>query len=296
MDFMQNPKKFKFIFLMFLAMSIWGGSWVSAKSISMKAGFHTLVFLRFFLTTLCYIPFLFIFKESLRVDRKTLFRLLLAAALMILYTQIFFLGLQKGFAGTGGVIVTTLNPIFTFVLSLIFFKIPIRKKQIFALFLGLSGGMLTIQIWKNNLSALLLSGSLLFVVGAVVWAGLTLNSQKAQEKISVWVYSIYIYFIASVFEVFFMDWGDFFKTFDAGLGFWLNLGYLTVLSTTFSTTLYFYSSKVMGSNFTSSFTFIVPISSVFFSWLLIDEAVQPATLLGGSLSMIAVYLLHTKKN
>jgi drug/metabolite transporter (DMT)-like permease len=102
------------VFLLVLSMVSWGGTWPSGKLISGLASPEATVFYRFLLTTASLLLVCLVRRERLRLPLRALPGVLAASILMTAYNHFFFAGLRWGLANKGGVIVTCLNPVFTF--------------------------------------------------------------------------------------------------------------------------------------------------------------------------------------
>ena len=74
--------------------------------------------------------------------------------------------------------------------------------------------------------------------------------------------------------------------------FWSALLYLAIFGQTIGTTIFFVASGKLGSERTSSFMFLVPVFALFSSWLILDEAMQIHIVIGGVISMFAVYFIN----
>ncbi|TGM47243.1 DMT family transporter [Leptospira biflexa] len=286
----------KFLLLLILAMVSWGISWPIAKVIAGMVPVPVLVFWRFLATFLSIIPLLLVMRITIRLKTgKDYWNVLIGGIIYTLYNQFFFLGLKNGLPGAGGVLVTTLNPIVTFFIVFLIQKKSISKRQVLGLFFGFIGGLVILQVWKISLDYLLLSGNLFFLLCSFVWATLSLNSQKTGKSMSPITYSFYVYGIGSILELLFC-WNDpsFWKVWEFGPSFWFAIFYLTVISTTFGTTVYFYAATRLGSEIASSFIFIVPLSAYLSSFLILDEVIQVPVIIGGGLAMLAVYLINSK--
>jgi drug/metabolite transporter (DMT)-like permease len=284
------------LFWMILAMTAWGGSWVSAKLIAGTASPSVLVFWRFFLSFLSMIPVMLIMKQSFRISFRGFLFACGGAVLIVAYNQLFFKGLETGLAGGGGVIVTTLNPLFTFLFASILFRDKIGLKEAGGLLLGVIGGFILLKIWKFDSGALLTGGNLLFLIAAMLWGGVTIFSHRSVKFAPSLTYSFYLYGLASLFDfIISAPPLSVFAVFDKGFGFWFNVIYLSTLANTFATTLYFLASSRLGSGKASSFTFLVPVSAVGLSWMILGEVPQLPTLIGGGIAVSAVYLIHKSK-
>jgi drug/metabolite transporter (DMT)-like permease len=263
---------------------------------------EVIIFWRFLVTVVSMLPLLLVKRESMRIDSKNLFWLLCASILLIAYNVFFLVGVRTGYAGAGGVLVTTLNPVFTlFWTSLLFRKRP-WKLQIVGLFLGLIGGTIILNIWRINYQYLLDSGNLFFLLAPMAWSLLTVLSQKVQKRLSFTVFSFYVYAFATVisFPLACVHglWPAAGNGALYGAGFhallWSNIVYLAVVATSFGATVYFLASSRLGSQKASSFTFLVPVIAVLISWLVLDEVPRLSTLVGGGLSIAAVQLINMK--
>lgn len=295
----QNTKKLTeknqhFLLLAVLGMLSWGGSWASAKVVSSMASAEVLVFWRFFLTFLSFIPIMFIFKQSFKINLKAFAFIFFAGVFLSLYTHIFFLGLQKGLASIGGVLTTSLNPVFTFLLSVLFFKQKSLKKDWLGVGLGFLGGLIMIEIWNFSYENLLASGNLLFLIASLLWAFVTFSTHKGTKICSPFAFSFYLYGVTSVCNVFFVLNQGVMQVFSLSSLFWYNLFFLAFFSTTFGTTIYFFATKKLGSNRASSLIFLVPPAALFFSLVFLKEKPGIYTIIGGSLATFAVYLINKK--
>lgn len=278
-------------------MVSWGISWPIGKLIAGMVPISVLVFWRFLATFLSVIPLLLVMRLPIRLKTgKDYWNVLVGGIIYTLYNQLFFLGLKNGLPGAGGVLVTTLNPIVTFFIVFLVQKKSISKRQVIGLFFGFIGGLVILQVWKISVDYLLLSGNLFFLMCSFVWAILSLNSQKTGKSMSPITYSFYVYGIGSILELVFC-WSDpsFWKVWEFGTFFWLSIFYLTVISTTFGTTVYFYAATRLGSDIASSFIFIVPLSAYLSSFLILEEVIQIPVIVGGCLAMLAVYLINSKQ-
>ncbi|MEA1915740.1 MAG: DMT family transporter, partial [Campylobacterota bacterium] len=279
---------------MFLAMTAWGASWVNVKILGKYITADELIFYRYVITSITMIPVLLYFKFSFKIDFKTLLLSMLGGVIMIVYTKLFYWGTYYGTSGLGGAFVTTLIPIVTFVLLSLFFGKKVTRRDIFALFLGAVGVMTLLKIWNFDLTQILLIQNGYFVLAAFTWAFLTITSSKS-TKIHPMVFSFYMYvFTLLIDSAFFLEFtsGDVF-TFD--WYFWINLFIISVVSTTFATSLFFVGIERLGTSQASSFTFLVPFSAIGLSAVFLNEPIYFTTIIGTVLTLIAVSMLNNIK-
>jgi drug/metabolite transporter (DMT)-like permease len=157
------------------------------------------------------------------------------------------------------------------------------------------GGMVILNIWQINYQELLDSGNLFFLLAPLSWSLLTILSQKIQEKVTYMVFSIYVYAFSSVFSFPLALLHGLWPVTDQYLLLWSNIAFLAFVATSFGATVYFLASSRLGSQRASSFTFLIPVSAVLISWLVLDETPLMTTVVGGVLSIGAVQLINMKK-
>ena len=75
----------------------------------------------------------------------------------------------------------------------------------------------------------------------------------------------------------------------------LHLIIISILSTTFATSIYFVAIKKIGTSQASAFIFLVPFFVITLSSIFLDETVYITTILGTILTISAVYILNKKE-
>jgi drug/metabolite transporter (DMT)-like permease len=233
-------------------------------------------------------------KRSFRLSFKALRITAAGAVLNVSFMLIAFLGVMHGMAGAAGVIITTLSPIITILLSALFFAQPIRTVQVVGLGVGLLGGAVMLEVWHLDPAVIFDGGNGYFLLCAFIWAGVTIFSHRSHLHIDPFVYSFVLSGIASAI-LFVLAWPKAIGVvFDQNAAFWTALIYISFFGQTIATTIYYYASGKLGSGSASAFMFIVPLSALLLSWLILGEVPAPALVAGGAISVFAVYLI-TKK-
>ena len=279
---------------MIISMVFWGLSWPSAKVITAYSNPVNLTICRYAIVFLTLLPVLFIFKIPLKISRKGLPFVLISGSLLAFYNYMMFEGLQHGFAGAGGVLVTTLNPIMAYSLSLLIqWKKPSRNEGI-GLLLGLAAGCVLLRIW-GQADAVFQSGNLFFLVSAFLWAVMSRFTAKSHDYGSPFGFSLWMYLVTLLVLVPLIDMGELQKTFTIkDFSFWGNLFFGGAIVTSLATTIYFYATSKIGSDKASSFIFLVPFAAAVSSWLLLGERLEIHTIIGGVLGIAAVYMIQRK--
>ena len=295
-DYQTTPRKNRksallFPFLMVISMITWGGSWVSAKILAQQLTPEMLSFWRFFLSFISFIPFMFILPRPIIITFKGSVYSALGAVFMSLYMYFFFLGLEHWFAGHAGVLVTSMIPLMTLIISLLFFRERINARKLVGLAMGMTGASILLRLWTLDLHGFFTGNNVLFIVCPVIWALLTICSQRAAGSVSSYVFSFITFGLSTLFYLPWAAGQGIFTVFERDAIFWINLIFLSVISGTLATTVYFVSAERLGSYMTSSYVFLVPTSAMLLSWFFLGEVPETTTLVGGTVTIAAVYII-----
>lgn len=271
-------------------MFLWGGGWTALKILTESVPVEILSFWRFLIMFLAFLPMLFFIKEPLRLPKKSAPYIVGSAVLNVLFMIFAYLGVELSTAGNGGVIITVLSPLFTFVLSLLIVKTSYHKWQYLGLFIGLIGGAIMLNI--QDLNGFFNGGGFYFILCALSWAGVTILAQHAH------IHSIHYSFFIAGFATLILFGATLFKdisiVFEQDRNFWLALLYLGILGQTVATTIYFVASKKLGSSKASSFMFLVPVFALLISYMVLDEHIKLHIIVGGFIALFSVYLINKK--
>ncbi len=282
------------IFAIIVSMLFWGLSWPSGKVLIRYSSPGNLVVYRYLLVLLTLFPLLLMLKQKLLIKRQSLTYLLSSGVLLALYTFLFFLGLKTGNPGSGGVLVTTLNPVMAYAIgSLLTKKLPSRNEGL-GLILGLLASVFLLQVWQHP-EKILASGNAYFLLSALVWAVMSQFTSKAGAFGSSLSFSFWQYLVTLSCLLPLLNVQELKLLGSAGDSlFWFNLIFSSAIVTTLATTLYFYATSRLGPARASSFILTVPFAAAVSSWLLLGETLHWYTLTGGLLGISAIYLINKK--
>ena len=241
------------------------------------------------------IPVLITTKNSFTVTPNGIRYIIIGSILIFSYNIFFFMGSSLGFANVGGVFVPTLNPIITFILSIIIFREKIYNKDIIGLIFGFIGGIIVLEAWTLSSGQMPANGNLYFLFASISWGIMSIISGKSHKAIATLTFSFWVYFISSLFCLLMNINNDIFIVINFDFKFWLNLVVLSIGAQVFGTTVYFIATTKLGPSKASSFIFIVPITAPIFSMLFIGEKLGISTIIGGIMTMTAVYLINKEK-
>ncbi len=279
--------------LMAVSMLLWAGSWISAKVIANMAPAQVISFYRFLLTIISILPILIYSKQRLQWHKESVIYIIVGAILMVIYTQLFFYGLKTGLAGAGGVLVTTIMPLFTFVLVSVISRQQSSKRAYMGITLGFLAGLIMIAPWKYGIVELLQNGNLLFLLAAFSWSCLTIISQKAQAYMPSFSFTFYTQSLGLIILFMISYDDDLLQVFTLPPIFWINMVFLATFATAIATSIFFYGSKILGAKTAGSFTYLVPINAALLSFLILGEVPTMEIIIGGSMAILAVYLINT---
>ena len=276
--------------LLSLAMFLWGANWAVAKQMTEFAGTFELIFWRFGVTSLCFLPIILKRWKRSYISWATLPIILSAALLMALYQISFFKGLETGLAGLGGILVTTSNPLMAFIItSFLTLRLP-KPVELIGLSFGLIGSCILLQVWNLSFEQLLASGNLYFFGAALMWAIVSILSHKLTIPSDIFTFLIFSPGMLVGGIGHYLVSGQLPQLHSGN--FWLGMFYMALFGTIFSSSMYFYGIKRLGVRRGSSFVLLVPGSAMLVSFFSLGEPLYWHTILGGTLAVSAVYLLN----
>lgn len=275
-------------------MMIWGLSWTNAKVLGTYTSPQVIMFWRFLFSGLSFFPVIYFFKLSIKLNQRGFLFVFGGAVMITAYNYLYFRGTQIGPAGLGGVIVTTMNPLITLILSVLLFRNPMLKKDGIGLGIGVLGGMVILKVWTFTPDQLGASANTLFLLASAAWAIVTLITNKSKEEFSVLVFSFWIFNLGALLSFIFARNYPLMEIFNFDWIFWLNFILVSIFSMAFATTVFFLATMRLGSGKAASFIFTVPVSAMGFSMLFLGEKLEITTVIGGIAAIGAVYLINKK--
>lgn len=275
-------------------MFLWGGGWSALKILTQELPMDIILFWRFFLMSLAFIPILLFLGKPIAISKASLKYIAGSSLLNIAFMVFSFFGIKYGLAGAGGVIITTMSPVMTFLLVVILFQRKIGTMQYFGLLLGVVGGAIMLQV--SDFSLFLNSSNLYFLLCALTWGGVTILAQHSHKHIHPIHYSFLIAVVATVVTFIYALNSNIMIVFEQGSRFWIALLYLAVLGQSVATTIFFIASGKLRSEKTSSFMFLVPLFALLSAWSVLDEPLEMHILLGGFVSTIALFFINRKND
>ncbi|EES89736.1 conserved hypothetical protein [Helicobacter canadensis MIT 98-5491] len=276
-------------------MAFWGSSWACGKILVQYASADIVAFWRFFFALVASIPLIILLKVPMRINTENFKFLLIAACLNGIYSILFFMGLNYGSAGKGGVLVTTLIPIFAYLLAYFFShkeNKSIKANEILGLGIGIISGICLLDL--GSFQELFGKFNTFFLLCALNWAILTLVCQKI--RIHPLAINFYITFLSLLFySPLFLFKPQIIEVFHYDMQFWVMIFVVAVLSTAIGTSIYYMGIAKLGATKASSYQLLVPAMALGSSYLILGEIPSLLTIFGGILAIFATYLINIYK-
>lgn len=290
----QSKNTTKYVIWMIVAMLFWGFAWTAGKVAAEHSNAQVAAFWRYAISFITIIPVIWYLKTPLTSDRVGYMYMVAAGVLTSLFNYLFFAGLSHGDAGYGGTMVTSLAPIITYILSILFLGITASFRQLGALFIGIVGALILLRVPLDGFAFLNVESSY-FLGCAIVWAMVTVIAQKASKRAHLMFHTVVVFGITAFINMLFalphhpFDFAAYDETF------WITIFLIGLIPGTFSTALYFVSAGKVGAHRTGVYMFIVPVGAIVSSWVVYGEALELSTLIGCLMAFAAVILFNMRK-
>ena len=85
--------------LLILSMIFWGIAWVNTKILTAYVNEYELVFLRMGICFISMFPIIYFSNLSFKINLKSFYLILISSVFLVLYSIVFFLGVQHGTPG-----------------------------------------------------------------------------------------------------------------------------------------------------------------------------------------------------
>ena len=211
--------------------------------------------------------------------------------LFFIYNYCFFKGTDLGHSGFGGVLVTTTNPIITFIIISIISK-KITLNQFFGIILGLIGGLLIMDIFNMGLLHLLNIQNKYYITCSIIWGLMTVIMSFGQKKIDSILYIAICYLFTTITSIFFIDINELLQIIDYDFRFYFNFVSVSIGAMSFGTSIYIYATPRLGPIQTSAFIFTVPFIALLTAFIVLKEPITYNVIIGGIISILAIVFIN----
>jgi len=281
---------------MVISMCLWGISWSAGKYLTQFCSPVNFVVYRYSIATVTLLLMLFATTTKVKIKKAGIPGVLFSGMLLALYGYFFCKGLKTGYAGAGGVLVTTLNPIMAYLIGIILSKNLPTRNETLGLVLGAVAGSVLLQVWDKP-GQIFDSSNLYFLLAALTWASMSQITSRGHLYGASLSFSFWQYSVTFACMIPFMDFHELSQViYIRSAMFWTDLLFMATIVTTVATTMFFYTTTRLGAGKGSSFIFLVPFAAALSAWLFLGEHILPHTIIGGMLGMVAVYYTINKKH
>jgi drug/metabolite transporter (DMT)-like permease len=290
----MKPTKTTYLLLVLVTL-IWGNSFIAIK--------HAVQFLTpMELTILRFIPVALIFGILLLTTRRValwqmvrrdwLGLVLLGLSGVVAYNLALNTGESRIPAGTASLIIS-LNPAFTFMLSVLFLRERPTIKKAVGLAIAFLGLYVIVRYASNQeIDFSYLRYVFITMLAPLCWAIYTILGKPLVARYPP-LMVVGGAMMAAVVPLLFLVRGSLIAKLPAlPPSVWLGIAFLSLACTVFGFVIWFRALQKIDASQAASFVYLEPLFGVSFSKLLLDEPITPALLIGAALLIGGVYLMN----
>jgi drug/metabolite transporter (DMT)-like permease len=275
--------------------ALWGSAFVASKVATQAVPATVAAAVRFGLAAIFMGLFLLTRpREERRLPAGTgRYVAILGTLGVAIYNLCFFLGLAFSRASDGSMIIPTTSPMVTTVLASLFLREPLTRRKLGGLGLSLAGSLLFFYtvVTSGPVNGKRVVGDLLFVLAAISWAGFTLLGKRVLQRINPLVANTYALLVGSTIllaialpEAMRVDWAS------VGWSFWAIEVYLSLFPTALANVFWYNGVSRIGASRTAVFMYLVPVTGLILSALLLHDLPAPLQLAGAALMIGGVWV------
>ena len=290
----MKPTKTTYLLLVLVTL-IWGNSFIAIK--------HAVQFLApVELTILRFVPVALIFGVLLLTTRRVAFwqmvrrdwlgLVLLGLSGAVAYNLALNTGESRVPAGTASLIIS-LNPAFTFILSVLFLRERPTIKKAMGLAIAFLGLCVIVRYASNQqISFSYLRYVFITMLAPLCWAIYTILGKPLVARYPP-LLVVGGAMMAAVIPLLFLVRGSLIaKLPTLPPSVWLSIAFLSLACTVFAFVIWFRALQRMEASRAASFVYLVPLFGVSFSKLLLDEPITLVLFIGAALLIGGVYLIN----
>ena len=294
----MNPLR---IHLQLLGMAIlWGASWPWGRVVAQAMPTFVASSMRFFIAIIPLVIWLYAanrFRYAKKLRPNQWLGLFLTALLGVFgYSTFFIWGLKYVPAGQATVIVAT-NPVFTTIFAIWLFKEKWNKWVANGMAIAVAGSLLAMT--KGEPAQMLTNfgfGQLLLLGALVCWVAYTLLARKVLVGIdsltATTISSIFGFLLLFIGALIAESWQDWAIVLTLDQSTWFSLIGLALGATVLAYAWYFDGVKYLGAGNAAAYIILVPILGILFSAIWLNEQVDSSLLIGGTLAVSGLGIMH----
>ncbi|ARK30831.1 DMT family transporter [Halalkalibacter krulwichiae] len=291
---MTKKKRWLIYALLIFATSTWGSGFIAGKVAIESFEPATIAFLRFLGAALFLFPIMWLVEKNIpKITRKDwlLFALLGLTGIAI-YNICFFLASKYAPVIKSSLFIGT-NPMLIMLLSGLFLKEVITKRNVAGLFLAFLG--VIIVITEGKMSVILLFEfewiDLILLFAVITWAVYSVLGRIVLRKFSSIVSTTYAVAFGTIFllpfSLFEKPWTHMATSTPAS---WFAIAYMSLFVTVIGFILYYYGIQQIGASKAAIFINVMPVSAVMMAAIFLGEELTVTTVIGATLVVTGVYV------
>lgn len=282
-------------FVMIAAM-LWAVSGSSAKFL-----FHQgitpfqLVQLRITLATVCLFLWLFIKKKPLlRIAKNDLIYFMILGVCGMAAVQFTYLFAISKIHVAAAILLQYMAPIFIALFSVIFAGEKLKSSTLAAIIMATVGCWLVVGGYNLNVLSMNIVGIISGIASAIAFAWYSIHGEYGMRKYNPWTVLFYAFlFAAVVWNVFHPPLEAFF--YKRSLLEWWWIFYIAIFGTVLPFGLYLEGVNLIRSTRSSITGMLEPIAAGLFSYIFLNEVMEPLQLAGAVLVIFAIILLQLRQ-
>jgi len=294
---MSGSKWFTYLEALF-AVIVWGASFVATKVALQDISPVTIVWLRFLMGVAILGMAVALRKQFALPDKKEWGYFALLGFLGITFHQwLQSNGLQTSEAGTTAWIVAT-TPVFMALLGRVLLKETLGWAKILGILLAFMGVLVVVS--KGDPASISIGkfgapGDALILVSAVNWAVFSALSRRGLKSHPASLMMFYVMGFGWLFTtLLFVTTGGFAEIRALTFSGWLGVLFLGIFCSGLAYIAWYDALKALATAQTGVFLYIEPLVAVVVAFFILGEAILPASLIGGVVILLGVWLVNRK--
>lgn len=287
-------KNTKWLLLVILVFVVWGTQHPPIKILSESIPPFLLNFLRFLIAGVVLLPF--VLKQKIVPAKRDLLKIFGLGIIGIALYGFFVVKGIKLSTSTNSAILINSNPLLIAILAPLLIKESMSAKKILGILIGFIGVLLVISNGLNVANIIqseYFIGNLLLALSALCVAIYAIYNKTFIQKYNGLIVTFYavlagttVLFLLSILN------GEISYISDISINSFLLIAYVAIITTAFTWVVWFSAIKRIGVVSTSSFFFLIPISGILSSNLILKEPLTYFTLIGTILILSGIYVVQ----
>ena len=279
-----------------IAAILWAVSGSSAKFLFQHGiSPFQLVQLRITLAAVCLFIWLFLKKKPLlRIEKNDLIYFMVLGVCGMAAVQFTYLFAISKIHVAAAILLQYMAPIFIALFSVIFVREKLTKSTVVAIAIATIGCWLVVGAYNLNVLSMNLVGILSGIASAIAFAWYSIHGEYGMRKYNPWTVLFYaIFFAAVLWNVLHPPLESFF--YSRSFWEWWWIFYIAIFGTVLPFGLYLEGVNLIRATRSSITGMLEPIAAGVFSYIFLNEKMEPLQLAGGLLVIFSIILLQVRQ-